>query len=194
MIANQFAKTYGKVMTNDMGRDFNEAYIASGYRMADSLAAGQLAMGPILLVKGTEKDGKELPEFTQNVAKNLMCWTKQATIDVYGIGGEGVLADSALEATIALIDNPNCKVAPAPAATGLLDATVHAYPGGVANVDMHVAGDKNAPTLTLGDITKSDKKTSVKGTAAAPTKIFGEANEPKTGSICLLYTSPSPRD
>ena len=120
LIANQFAKTYGKVMTNDMGRDFNEAYIASGYRMADSLAAGQLAMGPILLVKGTEKDGKELPEFTQNVAKNLMCWTKQATIDVYGIGGEGVLADSALEATIALIDNPNCKVAaptPTPSAS-----------------------------------------------------------------------------
>ena len=125
LIANQFAKTYGKVMTNGAAVDFNEAYIASGYRMADSLAAGQLAMGPILLVKGTEKDGKELPEFTQNVAKNLMCWTKQATIDVYGIGGEGVLADSALEATIALIDNPNCKVAaPTPSASKKLTAVV----------------------------------------------------------------------
>ena len=125
LIANQFAKTYGRVMTNGGAVDFNEAYIASGYRMADSLAAGQLAMGPILLVKGTEKDGKELPEFTQNVAKNLMCWTRQATIDVYGIGGEGVLADSALEATIALIDNPNCKVAaPTPGASKKLTAVV----------------------------------------------------------------------
>ena len=180
LIANQFAKTYGKVMTNGAAVDFNEAYIASGYRMADSLAAGQLAMGPILLVKGTEKDGKELPEFTQNVAKNLMCWTKQANIDVYGIGGEGVLADSALEATIALIDNPNCKVAPAPAATGLLDNTVNAYPSEDVDVIMHVSGDKNAPTLTLGDITKSDKKTSIKGTGDA--KIAGVANQDKAGN------------
>ena len=143
LIANQFAKTYGKVMTNGHAVDFNEAYIASGYRMADSLAAGQLAMGPILLVKGTEKDGKELPEFTQNVAKNLMCWTKQATIDVYGIGGEGVLADSALEATIALIDNPNCKVAAPTPSASKLGFSVAGF------ADLHVISTKNDGTAQV---------------------------------------------
>ena len=168
LIANWYAK----------GRHVSEAYIANGTRLADSLAAGQLMGGPILLVRNDTK----IPDFTTAVAKNLLCWTDKARpISVYGVGGTGVLSDDVLSTMVNLIGTKSaCKVKSTPKATGLNDAAVKAYPGQQVDVDMHVAGDKNDPTLSLDDITTSDKKTSVMGTGVA--KIEGVANQDKAGN------------
>ena len=185
LIANHWARMYGGEFNKDRGTEkLYEAYIANGTRLADSLTAGQLTQGPIMLVRNDTK----IPDFTAAVAKNLLCWTNKAhPISVYGVGGTGVLSDEVLQAVVNLISTSSvCEVKAAPKATGLLDADAHAYPGGTSNVDMHMAGgDKNAPTLTLIDITKSDKKTSVKtdDAGANDTMIQGAANKPKTGSM-----------
>ena len=168
LIANWYAKNYRVY----------EAYIANGTRLADSLAAGQLMGGPILLVRNDTK----IPEFTANVATHLLCWTdKTHPISVYGVGGTGVVSDDVLSTMVNLIGTKSvCEVKSTPKATGLNDAAVKAYPGQQVDVDMHVAGDKNDPTLSLDDITTSDKKTSVMGTGVA--KIEGVANQDKAGN------------
>ena len=177
LIANHWARMYGGEFDKEGYDKLYEAYIANGTRLADSLTAGQLTYGPIMLVRNDTK----IPDFTAAVAKNLLCWTnKTHPISVYGVGGTGVLSDEVLQAVVNLISTSSvCEVKAAPKATGLVDETVKAHPGGTVNVPMHVAGDKNAPTLTLGDITKSDKKTSVKGNG--PAQIDGAANKPNTG-------------
>ncbi|WP_297346628.1 cell wall-binding repeat-containing protein, partial [uncultured Mobiluncus sp.] len=179
LIANHWARMYGGEFDTHNIDKLYEAYIANGTRLADSLTAGQLTQGPIMLVRNDTK----IPDFTAAVAKNLLCWTnKTHPISVYGVGGTGVLSDEVLQAVVNLISTSSvCEVKGAPKATGLLDATVKAYPTETVSVDMEVAGDKNAPTLTLGDITKSDMKTSVKGTGDE--QIAGTANTPKTGSM-----------
>ena len=167
LIANWFAKN----------SDVTAAYIANGTRLADSLTAGQLKGGPILLVRNDTK----IPEFTSNVATHLLCWNGKP-ISVYGVGGTGVLSDDVLSTVTELIGTKSaCKVKSTSKATGLIDAAVKAYPGQDVDVAMHVAGDKNDPTLSLVDITMSDKKTSVKGTG--PAKIEGVANENKSSFL-----------
>jgi len=96
LIANWFAK-YHMV---------EAAYVANGTRLADSLAAGQLTGGPILLVRNDTK----IPEFTANVATHLLCWNGKA-IKVSAIGGEGVVSDDVLSTMVNLIGTKSvCKV------------------------------------------------------------------------------------
>ena len=88
LIANQYGNLYGGVI----GRDghFTEAYVANGTRLPDSLTAGQLSRGPILLVRA---EG-DLPEFTVTVAKKLKSWTKADHLIAIAIGETGVLPDA----------------------------------------------------------------------------------------------------
>ena len=117
LIANKWAKNYGAQLRSMVGIKvsdgrFFEAYVANGTRLADSLAAGQLTQGPILLVRGTEASAKDLPDFTKAVASNLVCWSdKTHNLAVYGIGGTGVLADTALKAIVdQAVTGANCTV------------------------------------------------------------------------------------
>ena len=124
LIANKWAKNYGAQLRSMVGIKvsdgrFFEAYVANGTRLADSLAAGQLTQGPILLVRGTEASAKDLPDFTKAVASNLVCWSdKTHNLAVYGIGGTGVLADTALKAIVdQAVTGANCTVSKPAAAT-----------------------------------------------------------------------------
>ena len=95
LIANWFSK-YHMV---------EAAYVANGTRLADSLAAGQLTGGPILLVRNDTK----IPEFTSNVATHLLCWNGKP-IKVSAIGGEGVVSDDVLSTMVNLIGTKSvCK-------------------------------------------------------------------------------------
>ena len=112
LIANWFAKYH----------EVTAAYVANGTRLADSLAAGQLTGGPILLVRNDTK----IPEFTSNVATHLLCWNGKP-IKVSAIGGEGVVSDDVLSTMVNLIGTKSvCKVkTPATPAT---PATASAKP------------------------------------------------------------------
>ena len=153
LIANQFGKIYGRTLNKELATvrngavkaDFNEAYIASGYRLADSLAAGQLALGPILLVKGTEKDAKDLPDFTKHVANNLACWTDNQHLNLYGIGGSGVLSDDSLQVTMGQINNSSCTVKGAKANYSLYAKDITVPLNG--SVDSAVIPSTTTPTL-----------------------------------------------
>ena len=95
LIANWFAQRH----------DVTAAYVANGTRLADSLAAGQLTGGPILLVRNDTK----IPEFTSNVATHLLCWNGKP-IKVSAIGGEGVVSDDVLSTMVNLIGTKSvCK-------------------------------------------------------------------------------------
>ena len=115
LIANHWARHNGGEFNLD--ENLYEAYIANGTRLADSLTAGQLTQGPIMLVRNDTK----IPDFTAAVAKNLLCWTnKTHPISVYGVGGTGVLSDEVLQAVVNLISTGSvCEVskpaAPIPA-------------------------------------------------------------------------------
>ena len=119
LIANKWAKKYGAQLRSMVGiphanvdQRFFEAYVANGTRLADSLAAGQLTQGPILLVRGNEASAKDLPDFTKAVASNLVCWSdKTHNLAVYGIGGTGVLTDAALTSIVdQAVTGANCTV------------------------------------------------------------------------------------
>ena len=88
LIANQYGNLYGGVI-GDYGH-FTEAYVANGTRLPDSLTAGQLSRGPILLVRA---EG-DLPEFTVTVAKKLRSWTNADRLTAIAIGETGVLPDA----------------------------------------------------------------------------------------------------
>ena len=112
LIANWFAKYH----------DVTAAYVANGTRLADSLAAGQLTGGPILLVRNDTK----IPEFTANVATHLLCWNGNP-IKVSAIGGEGVVSDDVLSTMVNLIGTKSvCKAkdttTTTPVAGGYADA------------------------------------------------------------------------
>ena len=97
LIANWYAK--------DDYKNVTAAYIANGTRLADSLTAGQLTGGPILLVRNDTK----IPEFTANVATHLLCW-KGKPIKVSAIGGTGVVSDDVLSTMVNLIGTKSvCK-------------------------------------------------------------------------------------
>ena len=124
LIANWFAK-YHMV---------EAAYVANGTRLADSLAAGQLTGGPILLVRNDTK----IPEFTANVATHLLCWNGKA-IKVSAIGGEGVVSDDVLSTMVNLIGTKSvCKVkdtTPAAPATASAKPTLGTPSGDITAVD-----------------------------------------------------------
>ena len=113
LIANWFAK--------DDYKNVTAAYIANGTRLADSLTAGQLTGGPILLVRNDTK----IPEFTANVATHLLCW-KGKPIKVSAIGGTGVVSDDVLSTMVNLIGTKSvCKAkdtTTTPVAGGYADA------------------------------------------------------------------------
>ena len=88
LIANQYGNLYGGVI--GAPGHFTEAYVANGTRLPDSLTAGQLSRGPILLVRA---EG-DLPEFTVTVAKKLRSWTNADRLTAIAIGETGVLPDA----------------------------------------------------------------------------------------------------
>ena len=147
LIANWYAK----------GRHVSEAYIANGTRLADSLAAGQLMGGPILLVRNDTK----IPEFTANVATHLLCWTdKTHPISVYGVGGTGVVSDDVLSTMVNLIGTKSVCEVKAPKATTSKLSYTHVKPNvvsGSQDGEAIVTWDK----LTAADLTVADTKCEV---------------------------------
>ena len=153
LIANHWARMYGGEFN---GFDnLYEAYIANGTRLADSLTAGQLTQGPIMLVRNDTK----IPDFTAAVAKNLLCWTdKTHPISVYGVGGTGVLSDEVLQAVVNLISTGSvCEVkgVEKPATSKLVaspNLTFHVGDAAavVKNVTVDNTTTKSGPTLATG--------------------------------------------
>ena len=162
------------------GGDLNKVYLANGVTMVDALVAGVLTQGPILL---TDKEGN-LPEATVKELKAI--GASETTVKgkmpfVMLVGGKSAVPDkTGIKAAATIKEGNDTKPEEKKktnANKGLSAASVSAYPGQDVDVDVHVTGDKNAPTLTLVDITNSSN-TSVKG--SAPTKIDGAANENKS--------------
>ena len=148
LIANHWARMYGGEFNRD--ESLYEAYIANGTRLADSLTAGQLTQGPIMLVRNETK----IPDFTAAVAKNLLCWTnKTHPISVYGVGGTGVLSDEVLQAVVNLISTSSvCEVkgVEKPATSKLVaspDLTFHVGDTAAQNVKVDNTTTKAATQL-----------------------------------------------
>ena len=136
MIANQYAKIYGKTLAGTSAKDFTEVYVANATRMPDALTAGQLTAGPILLVN---YEG-DLPKFTDYAARHMVQWTSQPNLAVYAIGEKGVVTDEQLKKVVAAIDAGK----PAPQATP-------ATPLSVTDTDTSVS--QAAVEAGTGDIT-----------------------------------------
>ena len=136
MIANQYAKIYGKTLAGATAKDFTEVYVANATRMPDALTAGQLTAGPILLVN---YEG-DLPKFTDYAARHMVQWTSQPNLAVYAIGEKGVVTDEQLKKVVAAIDAGK----PAPQATP-------ATPLSVTDTDTSVS--QAAVEAGTGDIT-----------------------------------------
>ena len=167
LIANQFGKLYGGEFNNGW-HEFSESYIANSHRLADSLTAGQLTQGPIMLVKGDEKSKADVPEFTAKVATNLQCWTKNQKLGVYGIGGPAVLADTAIRSITDLINKDSVCGAAAPEAKYQLSGTsVHAPKGATTPAStVTIIGSKAIPSgLTITSI-ENASGANVMGSAA----------------------------
>ena len=169
LIANWYAK----------GRHVSEAYIANGTRLADSLAAGQLMGGPILLVRNDTK----IPEFTANVATHLLCWTdKTHPISVYGVGGTGVVSDDVLSTMVNLIGTKSvCEVKAPKAKTNML----------TADEVYTTAGASTAVTTTAKIVGKSAVPTGLVIDAilnSAGTDVYTDNSTPATGKI---YAAPA---
>ena len=171
LIANQFGKLYGGEFNTRLG-EFSESYIANSHRLADSLTAGQLTQGPIMLVKGDEKSKADVPEFTAKVATNLQCWTKNQKLGVYGIGGPAVLADTAIRSITDLINKDSVCGAAAPKAKYQLSGTsVHAPKGTTTPAStVTIIGSKAIPSGLTIDSIENASGANVMG-AAAPGKI-----------------------
>ncbi|NMW65618.1 cell wall-binding repeat-containing protein [Mobiluncus mulieris] len=174
---------FGGLNRNDIseGGNLNKVYLANGVTMVDALVAGVLTRGPILL---TDKEGN-LPEATLKELKAI--GASETTVKgkmpfVMLVGGKSAVPDkTGIKAAATIKEGNDTKPEEKKntnANKSLKAASVSAYPGQDVDVAMHVAGDKNAPTLSLVDITMSDKKTSIKGTGDA--KIEGVANENKS--------------
>ena len=152
LIANHWARMYGGEFNKGYEKLY-EAYIANGTRLADSLTAGQLTQGPIMLVRNDTK----IPDFTAAVAKNLLCWTnKTHPISVYGVGGTGVLSDEVLQAVVNLISTSSvCEVkgVEKPATSKLVaspNLTFHVGDTAAQNVTLDRTDTKVGPTLASG--------------------------------------------
>ena len=151
LIANHWARHNGGEFNVD--ENLYEAYIANGTRLADSLTAGQLTQGPIMLVRNDTK----IPDFTAAVAKNLLCWTdKTHPISVYGVGGTGVLSDEVLQAVVNLISTGSvCEVkgVEKPATSKLVaspNLNFHVGDTAAQNVTLDRTDTKVGPTLASG--------------------------------------------
>ena len=179
LIANQFGKLYGGEFRTDYswanykGKtwvDFDETYVANSHRLPDSLTAGQLTRGPILLVKGDEKSAADLPKFTAEVAKNLQCWTKNQKLGVYGVGGSAVLADTAIRSIVDLVNKGSVCPAEAEAAKYQLSGTPVKAPKGTNPTNastVTIIGSNAIPTgLVITSIENADGD-NVMGAAAA---------------------------
>ena len=143
LIANHWARHNGGEFNLD--ENLYEAYIANGTRLADSLTAGQLTQGPIMLVRNETK----IPDFTAAVAKNLLCWTnKTHPISVYGVGGTGVLSDEVLQAVVNLISTSSVCTVSKPAAP--IPALSYKKPADITAVSDHQDATlaAGAPSLT----------------------------------------------
>ena len=152
LIANHWARMYGGEFNKGYDK-LREAYIANGTRLADSLTAGQLTQGPIMLVRNETK----IPDFTAAVAKNLLCWTdKTHPISVYGVGGTGVLSDEVLQAVVNLISTSSvCEVkgVEKPATSKLMaspNLTFHVGDTAAQNVKVDNTTTKAATQLAAG--------------------------------------------
>ena len=189
LIANHWARMYGGEFN---GFDnLYEAYIANGTRLADSLTAGQLTAGPILLVRNETK----IPDFTAAVAKNLLCWTdKTHPISVYGVGGTGVLSDEVLQAVVNLISTSSvCEVkgVEKPATSKLVaspNLTFHVGDTAAQNVTVDRTDTKSPAELATGFPKVLDKNGD-----AASTVFTVAAGSPATttdaeGNIVKNYT------
>ena len=160
LIANWFAK-YHMV---------EAAYVANGTRLADSLAAGQLTGGPILLVRNDTK----IPEFTANVATHLLCWNGKA-IKVSAIGGEGVVSDDVLSTMVNLIGTKSvCKVkdtTPAAPATASAKPTLGAVTGSITAVDGTASVPVTSPLSAPAEYTCSIDKASIDAATSGKVKF-----------------------
>ena len=182
LIANWFAK-YHMV---------EAAYVANGTRLADSLAAGQLTGGPILLVRNDTK----IPEFTSNVATHLLCWNGKP-IKVSAIGGEGVVSDDVLSTMVNLIGTKSvCKVkTTTPAATAsakpVCTATLAKSAGGAYSVSCTTPNPVPAgATLTYKWVKGTDADNSITGLSndtASNGNVTGEANDGDTVKVTVTY-------
>ena len=160
LIANWFAK-YHMV---------EAAYVANGTRLADSLAAGQLTGGPILLVRNDTK----IPEYTANVATHLLCWNGKA-IKVSAIGGEGVVSDDVLSTMVNLIGTKSvCKVkdtTPAAPATASAKPTLGAVTGSITAVDGTASVPVTSPLSAPAEYTCSIDKASIDAATSGKVKF-----------------------
>ena len=184
LIANWFAKY----------NDVTAAYVANGTRLADSLAAGQLTGGPILLVRNDTK----IPEFTANVATHLLCWNGKP-IKVSAIGGEGVVSDDVLSTMVNLIGTKSvCKVKTttpaAPAATASAKPVCAATLATGANAAYSVSCTAPASTLPAGaTLTYKWEKvssTSITGFSAETAKngtVTGSATNDDKIKVTVTY-------
>ena len=185
LIANWFSK-YHMV---------EAAYVANGTRLADSLTAGQLTGGPILLVRNDTK----IPEFTANVATHLLCWNGKP-IKVSAIGGEGVVSDDVLSTMVNLIGTKSvCKVKTttpaAPAATAsakpVCTATLAKAAGGAYSVTCTTPNPVPAgATLTYKWEKVTDADNSITGLSndtASNGNVTGESNDVDKIKVTVTY-------
>lgn len=185
LIANWFSK-YHMV---------EAAYVANGTRLADSLTAGQLTGGPILLVRNDTK----IPEFTANVATHLLCWNGKP-IKVSAIGGEGVVSDDVLSTMVNLIGTKSvCKVKTttpaAPAATAsakpVCNATLAKAAGGAYSVTCTTPNPVPAgATLTYKWEKVTDADNSITGLSndtASNGNVTGESNYGDKIKVTVTY-------
>ena len=178
LIANWFAKH----------NDVTAAYVANGTRLADSLTAGQLKGGPILLVRNDTK----IPEFTANVATHLLCWNGNK-ISVYGVGGTGVLSDEVLSTVTDLIGTKSvCKVkdtTPATPATASATPTLGAASGSITAADgtasVPVTSPLAAPAVYTCAIDKTELAPASPGTGKVNFAVAWDA----TANACKVTAS-----
>ena len=180
LIANWFSK-YHMV---------EAAYVANGTRLADSLAAGQLTGGPILLVRNDTK----IPEFTANVATHLLCWNGKA-IKVSAIGGEGVVSDDVLSTMVNLIGTKSvCKVkttTTTPAAKTIAGGSWTAQAEVADSAEFNTANIQfTAPTDPTSGVTYAlvDANPTYTGTATAATGVSATIDS-NAGTIALTGTN-----
>ena len=180
LIANWFAKYH----------EVTAAYVANGTRLADSLAAGQLTGGPILLVRNDTK----IPEFTANVATHLLCWNGKA-IKVSAIGGEGVVSDDVLSTMVNLIGTKSvCKVkttTTTPAAKTIAGGSWTAQAEVADSAEFNTANIQfTAPTDPTSGVTYAlvDANPTYTGTATAATGVSATIDS-NAGTIALTGTN-----
>ena len=171
LIANWFSK-YHMV---------EAAYVANGTRLADSLAAGQLTGGPILLVRNDTK----IPEFTANVATHLLCWNGKP-IKVSAIGGEGVVSDDVLSTMVNLIGTKSvCKVK-TPDAKTIKGGTWTAQAAVADSAAFNTANIQfTAPTEPTSGVTYALVSANPTYTGSATAATVTATIDPNAGTIAL---------